>query len=98
MNKKFSQQWLEIVCSMLPDVKSAIFMMPDKKSKQLRPLAKWPENPGTISDYAAVVKYALKKREQVCFPKGEACTDRLKACLRGTPSPGVFSGPGRRHG
>lgn len=69
MNKKFSQQWLEIVCSMLPDVKSAIFMMPDKKNKQLRPLAKWPENPGTISDYAAVVKYALKKREQVCFPK-----------------------------
>lgn len=69
MNKKFSQQWLEIVCSMLPDVKSAIFMMPDKKSKQLRPLAKWPENLKKISGYAPVVKYALKKRQQICFAK-----------------------------
>ena len=69
MNKKFSQQWLEIVCSMLPDVKSAVFMMPDKKSKQLRPLAKWPANLKKISDYAPVVKYALKKRQQICFAK-----------------------------
>ncbi len=69
MNKKFSQQWLEIVCSLLPDVKSAIFMMPEQKSNQLRPLAKWPLSLKKISDFAPVVKYALKKRQQICFPK-----------------------------
>ncbi len=69
MNKKFSQQWLEIVCSLLPDVESAIFMMPGKKSNQLRTLAKWPADLKKINDFAAVVKYALKKQQASCFPK-----------------------------
>lgn len=69
MNKKFSQQWLEIVCSLLPDVESAIFMMPGDNSNQLRTLAKWPANLKKINDFAAVVKYALKKQKASCFPK-----------------------------
>ena len=69
MNKKFSQQWLEIVCSLLPDAQSAMFMMPDRRSNQLRTLAKWPSNLKISSSYTSVVKYALKKRQQICFPK-----------------------------
>ncbi len=69
MNKKFSQQWLEITCSLLPDVKSAIYIMPDRKSNQLHLSAKWPPGLKNISDYTAVVKYALKKQQQICFPE-----------------------------
>ena len=68
MNKKFSQQWLEIVCSLLPGVQSAIFMMPDQETGQMHPRAKWPSNLKNISGYAPVVKYVLKKQKQICFP------------------------------
>jgi RND family efflux transporter MFP subunit len=69
MNKNFSQQWLEITCSILPDVESAIFMIPDHKTKQLRPLAKWPADFKNLNDFTEIVKYALKKRDQVFFPQ-----------------------------
>ncbi len=67
MNKKFSQQWLEIVCSLLPGVQSAIFMMPDQETGQMRPRAKWPASLKNVSGYAPVIKYVLKKQQQICF-------------------------------
>ncbi|MCP3869448.1 MAG: HlyD family efflux transporter periplasmic adaptor subunit [Gammaproteobacteria bacterium] len=69
MNTNFSQQWLESVCTQLPGVESAVFMMPERKSKQLQPLAKWPSNLSWYSDFSPVVKYVLKKRKRVYFPQ-----------------------------
>ncbi len=73
MNKSFTQhftqKWLEILCTQLPGVKSAVFIILDQQSRHLRPLAKWPLKLKTINDYAAIVKYIYKKQEPVCFPK-----------------------------
>jgi len=69
MNNKFSQQWLEILCAQLPGIKSAIFMIPEPKSKQLRLLAKWPASLKKAGDFSEIVKYAIKKRQQTCFAK-----------------------------
>jgi len=68
MNNKFSQQWLKIICSQLPDIESAIFMTPDIKTRQLRVLAKWPSTLKSAAEFNEVVQYVLKKREQVYFP------------------------------
>lgn len=69
MNNKFSQQWLEILCTQLPGVESAVFMMPDRKNNQLSQLAKWPANLKNPNDFSRLVQYTLKKQQQVCFPK-----------------------------
>ena len=67
MNKRFSQQWLKLVCQQLPDVDAAIFMMPNDTGDQLVTLAKWPNQLKNAEEFAQVVQYTLKKREQVCF-------------------------------
>lgn len=69
MNKNASLQWLEIICSSLPGTESAIFMMSDQNSRQLRPVAKWPAKLTDIEEFKEVVKYTLKKKEPVCFPQ-----------------------------
>ncbi len=74
MNKKFSQQWLEITCSLLPDVESAMFIMPDSKGKQFRTLAKLPSNMKIISKIKSVVQYTLKKQQPMYF----ANTDKIE--------------------
>lgn len=68
MNKTITQKWLKVLCSQLPVVESALFMAPDSKNKQLRPLVKWPADLKEIDGFSGVIKYALKKREAVCFP------------------------------
>lgn len=68
MKKNFSQQWLEILCSIIPEANSAMFLMPDAQKEQIRPLAKWPADLGHYDDYTPVVKYALKKQKQICIP------------------------------
>ena len=76
MNRVFTQRWLETQCSLLPDVHSAVFMVPDRKNNLMRPLAKIPANLEVITDFADIVKYALKKRSQVCIPKAEIIDDQ----------------------
>ena len=71
MNEAFTQRWLETQCSLLPDVHSAIFMVPDRKKNLMRPLAKVPANLELFNDFADIVKYALKKRSQVCIPNAQ---------------------------
>ena len=71
MNRVFTHRWLETQCSLIPNVRSAVFMVPDRKNNLMRPLAKMPANLEVITDFADIVKYALKKRSQVCIPKAE---------------------------
>ena len=71
MNKKFSQQWLEIQCSIIPGTHSAILMVPDQKKDRMQALAVWPEDLAQNNDFAGIVKYALKKQTQICIPKGQ---------------------------
>ena len=69
MNKSFFQQWLNVLCSLLPDVEAAVFMVPDTKSQQLRSLAKKPSSLKSLEEFSEIVKYVLKKREKVCLDK-----------------------------
>jgi multidrug resistance efflux pump len=68
MKKNFSQHWLEILCSIIPEANSAMFMMLDTHNKEIRPLAKWPPDLKQYGDFTPIVKYALKKQKQVCIP------------------------------
>jgi RND family efflux transporter MFP subunit len=69
MHNRFSKKWLETVCSLLPGVHSAVFMVPDQEANQMHLLAQWPEQLDKHKDFLAVVKYALKKRGVVCLAK-----------------------------
>jgi RND family efflux transporter MFP subunit len=68
MNRQFSQKWLATLCSFIPGVHSAIFMVPDKSKNSIRTVAKLPASLEQISDFLSIVKYTLKKREPGCFP------------------------------
>jgi len=68
MNKKFSQQWLTTLCSFIPGVQSAMFMVPDRRKSQIRPIARFPEDLDKFDDFYDIVKYTLKKRERGYFP------------------------------
>lgn len=76
MNKKFSQQWLETLCSLLPNVHSAVFMVPDRKKSLMRPVAKWPVKLEQYKDFSSIVKYALKKKKQAVIPNAESINDQ----------------------
>ncbi len=67
MHSRFSEKWLKTTCSLLPGVHSAVFMVPDPDNDQLHLLARWPENLDQHEDFFATVKYALKKRAEVCL-------------------------------
>jgi len=69
MHSRFSEKWLETVCSLLPDVHSAVFMVPGQGNKQMHLLACWPQDLDKHQDFFATVKYALKKGGKVCLAK-----------------------------
>ena len=69
MSDRFSQRWLETLCSLLPDVDSAVFMVPDADNDGLHLLARWPNGLDQPRDFFDSVKYALKKRDEVCLAK-----------------------------
>ncbi len=68
MNQKFSQLWLATLCSFIPGVHSAVFMVPDRGNNSIRTVAKLPASLGQINDFISIVKYTLKKQEHGCFP------------------------------
>ena len=65
----FSEKWLATTCRLLPDVHSAVFMVPDRANNQLHLLAKWPRSLAQQQDFFATVKYALKRRGEVCLAR-----------------------------
>ena len=67
MKNNFSQQWLEILCTIIPEANSAIFMIADER-KKIKTLANWPVNLDPSDDFTSIVKHALKKQKQVCTP------------------------------
>ena len=69
MHSRFSEKWLETVCSLLPEVHSAVFMVPDQENNQLHLLARWPEGLNKHQDFFATVKFALRKRKEVCLAR-----------------------------
>ncbi len=69
MNSRFSEKWLATLCSLLPGVHSAVFMVPDPGNDRLHLLAHWPESLEKYQDFFATVKYALKKRDEVCLAR-----------------------------
>ncbi len=69
LSGRFSEKWLATTCGLLPGVHSAVFMVPDPNNDQLHLLAHWPESLDKHQDFFATVKYALKKRGEVCLAK-----------------------------
>lgn len=69
MQSRFSGKWLETLCSLLPDVHSAVFMVPHQTNNQLHLLACWPASLDKHQDFLVTARYALKKRGEICFSK-----------------------------
>jgi len=69
MSDRFSQKWLETLCSLLPDVDSAVFMVPDANNDGLHLLARWPNGLDQPRDFFDSIKYALKKGGEVCLAR-----------------------------
>ena len=69
MSDRFSQKWLETLCSLLPDVHSAVFMVPAAEKDGLQLLARWPNDLEQPRDFFDSVKYALKKGGDVCLAR-----------------------------
>ncbi len=69
MSNRFSEKWLETLCGFLPDVHSAVFMVPDPGNDQFHLLARWPNNLDKYQDFFDTIKHALKKRGEVCLAK-----------------------------
>ncbi len=67
MKNNFSQQWLEILCTIIPEADAAMFMAADEE-KEIKILAKWPTNLDQSNDFTPIVKCALKKQKQVYTP------------------------------
>jgi len=77
MDSRFSQIWLDTTCKMIPDVHSAIFVMPDGVNRQMRLMAKWPTDLEQHDDLLAIVKYCLKKSEPVCMPSSDTIDNQV---------------------
>lgn len=71
MHNRFSEKWLETTCALLPDVHSAVFLVPDPANNQLHLLAHWPEESDQHQDFLATVQYALKKRDETCIANAQ---------------------------
>jgi RND family efflux transporter MFP subunit len=68
MSNRFAQQWLEILCRIVPHTQSAILLVTEAESKKLRPLAKWPESAADAAELSAIGKLALDKNQPTCVP------------------------------
>ena len=71
MSDRFSEKWLATLCSMLPDVHSAVFMVPDPETDGFHLLARWPSGLDQYRDFFDSVKYALKKRDEACLARAD---------------------------
>ncbi len=71
MQNRFSEKWLETTCAMLPGVDCAVFAVPDTANDQLHLLAHWPRNRDQHGELTDTVKYALKKRDEVCIANAQ---------------------------
>jgi multidrug efflux pump subunit AcrA (membrane-fusion protein) len=69
MSDRFSQKWLETLCRLLPDVHSAVFMVPGAENDGLHLLARWPNDLDQPRDFSDSIRYALKKRGNVCLAR-----------------------------
>jgi len=68
MSVRFAQQWLEIVCRIVPQTEAAALMVSDADGKTLRLLAKWPENLADAAELSAICKLALDKNQPSYMP------------------------------
>ena len=71
MHNRFSEKWLETTCAMLPNVDCAVFVVPDASNEQLHLLAHWPRERDQHAELLDTVKYALKKRDEVCIANAQ---------------------------
>ena len=69
MTTRFSEKWLETLCSFLPGVHSAVFLVPETGQEKFHLLARWPFGLNSYKDFFVIVKYALKQHGAVCLPK-----------------------------
>ena len=69
MTTRFSEKWLETLCSFLPGVHSAVFLVPDTGQEKFHLLARWPFGLNSYKDFFVIVKYALKQHGAVCLPR-----------------------------
>lgn len=69
MSDRFSEKWLETLCSLLPDVHSAVFMVPNPENGGFHLLARWPNGLEQYKDFFDSIKYALKKHGEICLAR-----------------------------
>jgi multidrug efflux pump subunit AcrA (membrane-fusion protein) len=71
MSDRYSQKWLETLCDLLPDVQSAVFVVPNPENDGLHLLARWPSGLEQYKDFLDSVKHALKQRGEACLAKAQ---------------------------
>lgn len=69
MIPQLTKHWLEKLCGFIPGVHSALLMVPDRDAGSMRTIERWPADLKRSSDFAVIVKYALKKTTAVYLPK-----------------------------
>src|SRR5210317_199769 len=69
MNDRFSEKWLETLCGLLPDVHSAVFMVPNPENGGFHLLARWPSGLEQYKDFIDSIKCALKKHGDICLAR-----------------------------
>jgi len=71
MSDRFSEKWLETLCGLLPDVHSAVFMVPNPENGGFHLLARWPNGLEQYKDFFDSVKCALKKHGDICLARAQ---------------------------
>jgi RND family efflux transporter MFP subunit len=71
MSDRFSEKWLATLCGLMPDVHSAVFMVPNPPNGGFHLLARWPNGLDQYKDFSDSVKIALKKHGEVCLAKAD---------------------------
>ncbi|CAD6881153.1 hypothetical protein [Methylomonas albis] len=68
MSTRFAQQWLDILCRLVPHTQAAMLMVMDADGKTLRPLAEWPATITDTVELSAICKLTLDKNQPTCVP------------------------------
>ncbi len=62
MSNRFAQEWLNILCRLVPDTAAAALMVLEPQTQKLRPLAKWPADNAYSSDLSPICQRALETK------------------------------------
>lgn len=61
----FAQNWLDIQCQSIPELRSALFLLSDAQHQGLNPAAQWPVDNQSSLELVAIAKLALNNKHNI---------------------------------